>query len=108
MICTFTCIGNKYKGYTDFEKTVLYILLILGAGDSESGNFGSYVLNLEDGRKGGRCSVCGKEFSDRSSARKHVENIHFPGSFNYSCKFCGETFTKKNMMYMHISKFHKK
>jgi len=79
-----------------------------GVGDSESGNFGSYVLNLEDGRKGGRCSVCGKEFSDRSSARKHVENIHFPGSFIYSCKFCGETFTKKNMMYMHISKFHKK
>jgi len=79
-----------------------------GGKETESGNFGSYVLNLEDGRKGGRCSICGKEFSDRSSARKHVENIHFPGSFIYSCKFCGENFTKKNMMYMHISKFHKK
>ena len=72
-------------------------------------NFSQYIQKLpENGPKAQQCTICGKGFSDLSSALKHVENIHFPGSFIYSCKFCGEQFTKKNMMYMHISKFHKK
>ena len=71
-------------------------------------NFGHYVQKLpEHGPKAQQCTICGKSFSDSSSAQKHVENIHFPDSCSYSCRFCGEPFSKKNAMYKHISKFHK-
>jgi len=83
-------------------------------GQQADGGKGTYTLNQyvqrfpENGPKAQRCTVCGKSFSDYSSTLKHVENIHFPGSFIYTCKYCGQTFTKKNLMYIHISKFHKK
>ena len=71
-------------------------------------NYGLYIQKLpEKGPKAQLCTICGKNFSDASSAIKHVENIHFPGTFSYSCRFCNENFTKKNSMYKHISKFHK-
>ena len=59
------------------------------------------------GSKAWKCKVCGKISSDNSSARKHVENIHFPGMFTYSCKYCGKTFNARNNMYVHISQNHK-
>jgi hypothetical protein len=52
--------------------------------------------------------VCQKGFSDASTAKKHVENIHFPGSYLYFCKFCPESFGKRNLLYMHITKMHKR
>ena len=63
--------------YTGFRYSSTLKLQV--GGGEESGNFGSNIINLEDGRK---CSLCGKSFSDRSSARKHVDNIHFPGSYS--------------------------
>ena len=43
-------------------------------------NFGLYIQKLpENGPKAQQCTICGKSFSDNSSAQKHVENIHFPG-----------------------------
>ena len=54
-----------------------------------------------------KCTICGKMNSDKSSASKHVENIHFPGIFTYSCKYCGKTFNARNNMYVHISQHHK-
>jgi len=83
----------------------------VGQADGGKGSctFNRYIQRLpENGPKAQQCTICGKGFSDYSSTSKHVENIHFPGSFIYTCKFCGDTFTKKNLMYMHISKFHKK
>merc|ERR1719339_744371 len=48
-------------------------------------NFSQYIQKLpENGPKAQQCTICGKGFSDLSSALKHVENIHFPGSFIYS------------------------
>ena len=71
-------------------------------------NFYLYIQKFpENGPKAQQCTICGKSFSDNSSAQKHVENIHFPDSFVYTCRFCSEQFTKKNSMYKHISKFHK-
>ena len=36
------------------------------------------------GPRAWKCKICGKINSDNSSARKHVENIHFPGIRTYS------------------------
>ena len=54
-----------------------------------------------------KCTICNKVNSDRSSAIKHVENIHFAGQLSYTCKYCQEVFSARNNMYVHISKFHK-
>jgi len=59
------------------------------------------------GPKAYNCKVCGKISSDKSSATKHVENIHMPGVFSYACKFCGKSFGSRNNMYAHISRTHK-
>jgi len=61
----------------------------------------------EYGPKAYQCKVCGKVNSDKSSASKHVENIHLPGVFTYTCKFCGKAFSSRNNMYAHISRTHK-
>jgi len=61
----------------------------------------------ESGPKAQKCKICGKTGNDRGNLRKHVENIHFPGSFVYYCKFCGKSFNAKNNMYFHISKTHR-
>jgi len=51
-----------------------------------------------------KCTLCGKSGKDRGNLRKHVENIHFPGTFNYSCKYCSENFSTRNSLNIHISK----
>ena len=51
-----------------------------------------------------KCTMCGKSGKDRGNLRKHVENIHFPGTFNYQCKYCFENFSTRNSLNIHISK----
>ena len=55
-----------------------------------------------------KCVLCGKFSKDRSNMRKHVENIHFPNSYIYHCKYCAETFGTRNSLNLHISKQHNK
>ena len=54
-----------------------------------------------------KCTICGKSGKDRGNLRKHVENIHFPGSFSYPCKHCKHEFSTRNTLNMHISKDHR-
>ena len=54
-----------------------------------------------------KCILCGKLAKDRGNMRKHVENIHFPNSYTYPCKYCAEMFGTRNSLNMHISKVHR-
>jgi len=65
------------------------------------------VKDPENGPKMLKCTVCGKQGSDRGNLRKHVENVHFPGTLSYECKYCTETFTTRNGLNHHFSKMHK-
>ena len=65
------------------------------------------VKDPENGPKMHKCTICGKQGSDRGNLRKHVENIHFPGTLSYQCKYCTETFTTRNGLNHHFSKMHK-
>jgi hypothetical protein len=53
-----------------------------------------------------RCTICGKIGTDRSNLRKHVENIHFPGTYIYTCRHCGDTCKSRNQLNNHISRYH--
>jgi len=65
------------------------------------------VKDPENGPKMHKCTICGKQGSDRGNLRKHVENIHFPGTLSYQCKHCSEIFTTRNGLNHHYSKMHK-
>ena len=75
---------------------------LLVAGDKQL-----YEYIVKDGPQIHRCTVCGKISKDRGNLRKHVENIHFPGSFTYSCKYCQETFTSRTHLNHHVTNVHK-
>jgi len=62
----------------------------------------------EAGPKAFKCIICGKTSDHKTNLRKHVENIHFPGTFTYPCKYCSEIFTTRNFLNMHVSKIHSK
>ena len=65
------------------------------------------VKDPESGPKMHKCTICGKQGSDRGNLRKHVENIHFPGTLSYPCKYCTETFSTRNGLNHHFSKMHR-
>jgi len=70
--------------------------------------FSTYLIKEPSlGPKGLKCTLCCKTGTDRSNLKKHVENIHFPGTLSYSCKYCNETFLTRNNLNHHISKHHK-
>jgi len=54
-----------------------------------------------------KCKMCGKINRDKSNIRKHVESIHFPGTYLYTCKHCGEVLSTKSMLHNHIAMKHK-
>ena len=53
------------------------------------------------------CSICGKTTAQKANLSKHIENIHFPGSFSYNCSLCDQTFSNKNSYYKHKNKYHR-
>ena len=55
------------------------------------------------------CQIC-KKFShkSRSNARNHVEAVHFPNVFAYSCQYCQQTVGSKNALNIHVTRLHKK
>jgi transposase-like protein len=70
-----------------------------------------YVERVEPGEGGRpkyRCTICGKMNGQKAHTENHVESIHFPGAFQYTCRYCADTFTGRNKLYLHVNQFHKK
>ena len=85
---------------TSFEVVVHLVL----AGGQEDKQLYEYIEQVptEDGLKLHRCTLCGKTGNHRNNLRKHVESLHFPGSFRYSCKYCREEFDTKTKLNNHV------
>lgn len=41
------------------------------------------------------CQICGKSFSRAVHVRDHVENVHFPNNFQYTCEVCDQVLKSK-------------
>jgi len=53
------------------------------------------------------CKVCGKFKAVRKGlVRNHIESIHFPGVFTYSCNICEKEFQGRNALAVHNSEKH--
>jgi len=101
------------QGYTETDNTMDLSMSMHGAQTGKElidakATISEYLEKCpEFGSRAWKCKICGKINSDNSSARKHVENIHFPGMLSYTCKYCGKVFNARNNMYVHISQHHK-
>eukprot|EP00092_Neocalanus_flemingeri_P031552 GFUD01034263.1.p1 GENE.GFUD01034263.1~~GFUD01034263.1.p1 ORF type:complete len:333 (+),score=58.08 GFUD01034263.1:57-1055(+) len=60
------------------------------------------------GETGFVCSYCAKVFPNKRDVRNHLESIHFPNYFTYSCEQCGKEFKSLNSRNIHITRNHNK
>ena len=67
-----------------------------------------YIKKLAEGENMGKfqCTLCGKISRFKSRAVMHVESIHFPGSYEYECDYCGEKFDTRKKWSHHQTKVH--
>ena len=67
-----------------------------------------YSSKITEGENIGKiqCNLCGKISSDGAHSFRHVESLHFPGSFEYECDQCDEKFNTKSKWATHRSKVH--
>merc|ERR1719341_2726685 len=68
----------------------------------------SYSNKITEGENAGKfqCNLCGKISRDRTNSFQHVENIHFPGSYEYQCDQCDEKFDTNDKWRKHRSRAH--
>ena len=67
-----------------------------------------YSSKLTEGESIGKfqCNLCGKISDRRNGSFKHVENVHFPGTYQYECEKCGQTFGTQNKIVQHRMRLH--
>jgi len=98
------------EGYEDYGQYDTVGVVMDGAQghDASKGTMSlyDYIVPSQNGSKPFKCSICEKESNDKGNLRKHVENIHFPGSFSYLCKHCDKTFTTRNNLNHHVNSHH--
>jgi len=54
-----------------------------------------------------KCTLCGKTGAQKNNVVNHVENIHFPGTFQYICPVCHRPMITKKALDNHIHRNHK-
>ena len=54
-----------------------------------------------------KCTICAKRFGRKDHLKNHLENIHFPRSFVYTCDLCNNTFNKKRQLWQHNKMRHR-
>ena len=54
-----------------------------------------------------KCTLCGKSGAQKNNVVNHVENIHFPGTFQYICPVCNKPMITKKALDNHIHRNHK-
>jgi len=81
----------------------------VGSNQGSKAMLQQYIEKVKEGDSKGKyqCTICGKMNGQKIHTMNHVESIHFPGTFEYKCKYCAMIFTGRNLMYMHINKIHK-
>jgi len=111
---------QEETGYEDYEQyddeqqfgEVNTMQIVEGGVDPAGYNFESpeellqFVGRSQEDNKF-ECTVCGKFKAVRKGlVRNHIESIHFPGMFTYSCNICEKEFQGRNALAVHNSEKH--
>ena len=51
------------------------------------------------------CNICWKSFAAKGASELHIEGVHFPGTFEYHCNYCGAVLNTKKKFYHHTNKY---
>ena len=75
-----------------------------GSASGQLSAFIKYTVNM--GKNIVKCTVCEKKLTGNSTALRHVEAIHFPGTYSYQCGSCDQEFCNFNSWAHHRSRPH--
>jgi len=90
---------ESYDGYYEDDGAEM--------GDGAEGTDGTKGNNSNVPRwEGGKCLVCGKQFSSSTNARRHVQEIHDRGNQKFDCPICGKKFSQLRYFKQHMSNTH--
>ena len=77
------------------------VILFIASGDIKDPNdLVKFLVRNDDNVP--TCGICFK-FSNKTSTcvKNHIEAIHFPNLFIYSCPYCRQEFNSKKALYNH-------
>ena len=79
-----------------------------GNGERVGQDLHGYYSKVTEGENIGKfqCNLCGKICNNKFSSFRHVEALHFPGSYEYECDQCCNKFDTKSKYEQHRSKMH--
>jgi len=102
------------QGYSEMDTAMDHTLTVQGAqGQGQHGKVATAdPTTLNDYIKKDPntglfvCTFCGKQNMQKNNIRKHIEGVHFTGSFVYKCDLCNKDFNGKNSLSTHMYKYH--
>ena len=91
-------------------KIYQYSFLIPGEKGENRNVLNQYIQKSQNdlGQNVVECTLCGQKNAKRQNILNHLESVHFPNSFVYSCDYCKIEFNSKNARNVHVSRNHKK
>ena len=97
---SWTLIGNYvlYTIHVIFVITFLHVYLDFVAEE--------YIQKIEGGRTNCACTLCGKDFIQKSDAKRHVIAKHSGIQQQVSCTICGKTFKNPQTVKSHMRQTH--
>jgi len=78
--------------------------------DFEKDHLVKYTMKIIEGAQMGKykCTECGKESARRWHSLRHIEDVHFPGTYQYPCDQCDVVHDTKSKFYKHMNMKHGK
>ena len=118
IICKTNQSISNFKVST-FTSNVQYLRTLQEVAEGGEVDFAHYLehvgpqpskgLKCTKPSKGFKCIICGKILAgNKAEGRRHVEAVHFPGTYLYECEFCGKKLNSEKQFSNHRSRCTKK
>ena len=89
------------------SKAIKPFLSLLGPFQDPS-DLLQFVVEAFEGNKKYHCGLCNKfGHNGKAHVRNHIEAVHYPNQFLYTCDQCDMSFPSKNNAQLHKSRVHK-
>ena len=103
MISKNKTLDSEYRVFT-FTSNMQYLRTLQEVADGEEVDFAYYLEHV--GPRQFKCTICEKTIQGKKSdGMRHVEAIHYPGTFQYECEYCRKKLNSKSQLANHKYKF---
>jgi len=91
---------GEYEGEEGYDNSA-------AGGDQNKGFVAEdYIQKMEDGRANCCCTLCGKDFIQKSDAKRHIIAKHSGIQQHVACSVCGKTFKNQQTVKSHMRQTH--